>query len=296
MLFASMATEEGQLTPIGIVFAESPADFQRDRWDVVLFKSPLDFEVKQLSKYASACDAPTGLLMVVAQDQRLKVVGIATPHSRRIWRDESLLRVYVSKPGDISISRGKWEIVRYIHGNILPRPTDVGWTGAQHAIKQLDSIGHAALTDAASAPLRSVFYELGSIVEGMVKRKHGGILAVLGPEEKPGTFVGTPPWLSEPVRFGEAIRQMLMAETAQMERHVERIDFITGESAPPTEQDERLMEHARDAADRVERLTEQIAKLTTVDGAVVLSHQLDVIAFGAKLNSFDEVDPEVFFC
>jgi hypothetical protein len=64
MLFASMETEEGHLTPVGIVFAESFAPFHagRSHWEFVRFASHQLFDVSQIAKLASACGSLDSLL------------------------------------------------------------------------------------------------------------------------------------------------------------------------------------------------------------------------------------------
>jgi DNA integrity scanning protein DisA with diadenylate cyclase activity len=54
---------------------------------------------------------------------------------------------------------------------------------------------------------------------------------------------------------------------------------------PLTPKEEADAATAQQTTHRVDRLIAQIAKLTTIDGAVVMNHALGVLAFGAKLPS-----------
>jgi hypothetical protein len=141
MLFASMATEEGQLTPVGIVFAESLARFQAPQpgWDLVLLASREPFEVSQLAKLATACGSLESLLVVLTDENKLVVAGIATPHTRKFAEFDGLVRVRILKPGVISIGRHGGEAVRYERGKIRPKPPELVGGDGQYRI-QLDSI------------------------------------------------------------------------------------------------------------------------------------------------------------
>jgi hypothetical protein len=72
MLFASMATEEGHLTPVAIVYAESIEPFQAvapiaPAWDFVQFASSWKFDVNSIAKLASASGSLDSFLVVVPQ-------------------------------------------------------------------------------------------------------------------------------------------------------------------------------------------------------------------------------------
>ncbi|XXX80697.1 putative sensor domain DACNV-containing protein [Sorangium sp. So ce134] len=294
MFFASMATEEGRLNPVGIVFAGSLADFELDEpvWDLVRFGSPVAFDVEHVANLASACPWPRSFLSVVPQGGALVIAGIATPHSRRSFEVDQLVRVVVPKPGVVAVYRGEWEIVRYERGAVRT------WMPKNRP--QLDSIERTVLRDHARPHGRRVSKYLLRIVEGMVELGRGGLLVALGP--------------------GEGLPQLFGEEGNLLDTEVKRLDpalclgsaifelsaSAARESQPPSEPRRadrekpaarwpaRGPDHALKSSERLNRLLDLIVRLTTVDGAVVMSHALDVLAFGAKLPPPRAIISEVY--
>jgi hypothetical protein len=190
MLFASMATEEGHLTQVGIVFAQDEKPFQHKRtWNLTRFASTLGFDVSQLAKLASACGSSDSLLAVVPTEGKLEIVGIATPHSQWIEPD-LLVRVVILKPGVISVRRGEQELVRYERGSIPPQPPSLEKCNGQSR-PQLDSI-EREIFQADPMHLRiDVLDFLKPIIESMIRLGHGGLLAILGPDHDPTSSFDT---------------------------------------------------------------------------------------------------------
>ncbi|WP_081713696.1 DNA integrity scanning protein DisA nucleotide-binding domain protein [Cystobacter fuscus] len=303
MFFASQATEEGHFSRVGIVFIDDLDSFRNSRWTLVRFCSPLDFDVNHITKYASACGATDALFAVVADNQQLKIVGIATPPAPSFLAFIEFIQVIALNPGDVSVRRGVEEIVRYRRGRVLQNwpsvddPTEL----TKHHIKQLNTIQRAVIgNDAEPAYASSVFSELAFILKGMVRRKHGGLIVVLGPDDNLRGIFDSPMRLAEPLKFGEALRNMneaLSFQRAVSERNfnvlTKTFDYHAAEGYNQPNWQERADEDVQFAASVVSRMVEQITNFTTVDGAVVLNQQLDVLAFGVKLPSQDMDGVEV---
>ncbi|KYF80746.1 hypothetical protein BE20_11590 [Sorangium cellulosum] len=294
MFFASMATEEGRLNPVGVVFAGSLGDLELDEpaWDLVRFGSAVAFDVEHVANLASACAWPRSFLSVVPLDGSLVIAGIATPHSRRSFELDQLVRVVVPKPGVVAVYRGEWEIVRYERGAVRT------WMPKNRP--QLDSIERTVLRDLASPHGRRVSKYLLRIVEGMVELGRGGLLVVLGPGEGLPQLFGEEgnPFDTEVKRLDPA----LCLGSAILELSVS----AARESQPPSEPRQvdgkkpaadgaaRGPDHRFKSSERLNRLLDLIVRLTTVDGAVVMDHGLDVLAFGAKLPPPRSIISEVY--
>ncbi|KYF77880.1 hypothetical protein BE17_29925 [Sorangium cellulosum] len=292
MFFASMATEEGRLNPVGLVFAGAPADLESDgpAWDLVRFGSTVQFDVEHVANLASACAWPRSFLAVVPSEGSLVIAGIATPHSRHVFDIDQLVRVVVPKPGVVAVYRGEWEIVRYERGALRT------WMPKHRP--QLDSIERTVCGDQARPLIRNVRSYLLRVVEGMVELGRGGLLAILGPGEGLPQLFGEEgnPFDTEVKRLdpalclGSAILDIAEARPVQL-----AIDpRLTPGKAPASPGETRDPERARTSPDRVHRLLDLIVRLTTVDGAVVMSHALDVLAFGAKLPPAKAIISEIF--
>ncbi|WP_437290516.1 putative sensor domain DACNV-containing protein [Sorangium sp. So ce406] len=284
MFFASMATEEGRLNPVGLVFAGSPIEFESEgpAWDLVRFGSTVPFDVEHVANLASACAWPRSFLSVVPQDGSLVIAGIATPHSRQSFDIDQLVRVVVPKPGVVAVYRGEWEVVRYERGAVRT------WMPKHRP--QLDSIERTVFGEHARPIVRHVRNYLLRMVEAMVELGRGGLLAILGP--------------------GEGLPQLFGEEGNPFDTEVKRLDpaLCLGTAIleiadvhrtyPPDEPRKAPAAGAPDRSlpgpDRVHRLLDLIVRLTTVDGAVVMSHTLDVLAFGAKLPPSKGIISEIF--
>jgi hypothetical protein len=134
---------------------------------------------------------------------------------------------------------------------------------------------------------------LTRIMARMAELGHGGIVAVLAPDEGLETVVKTAKThetakkLAPPLGLGRAILQEYEAQMVDDDNDQRRF-WMVGDKVferPQTEDEVRDSNLAFKATELVKRWLEQIARLTTVDGAVIMSHSLEVLAFGAKLPS-----------
>ncbi|WP_437281567.1 putative sensor domain DACNV-containing protein [Sorangium sp. So ce375] len=286
LFFASMATEEGRLNPIGVVFAERLANFESGEpaWDLVRFGAPVAFDAEHLANLAPASAWPRSFLAVVPVEGSLVIAGIAGAHGHSSLALDQLVRVVAPKPGVVAVYRGDWEVVRYERGAVRT------WMPKNRP--QLDSIERTVARDQASSLVRNARSYLLRIVEGMVELGRGGLLVILGP--------------------GEGLPQLFGEEGNQLDTEVKRLDPALGlgsaivdlagarEAHPPDEQRKSPGAAARDSeqvlqrSERVNQVLDLIVRLTTVDGAVVMSHALDVLAFGAKLPPPRAIISEVF--
>jgi HAMP domain-containing protein len=279
MFFASMATEEGRIEPVGIVFAESVDAFTSTQslWDIITIRSPLRFTAREVTKLASICDFKRSFLAVVLQADDLKIVGIATPHSRTILPRDGLIRVLAPRPGTIVLYRGGWEFVRYERGFIRQSPPN--YLTSKAAQKTINSIAQAVF--GLFRANDELFQELSRIVAEVSHVGHGGIIAVLGPTDAPEPLLQEACALSAPIPLGEALRVYQELRRASM--HTD-----------PTQETLEDKERVEKASNRLGRLRQQLVRLTSVDGAVLLSHSLDVLAFGVKLAIEHAPSLEVF--
>ncbi|WNG29542.1 hypothetical protein F0U62_40260 [Cystobacter fuscus] len=296
MFFASLSTEEGRLNPVGIVFSDSfdPFELERPAWELVRFAVPMKFDVEHISRLSSTCEWTRSFLVVTRRAESLEIVGIATPHSRQFLDIDILIRVLSPKPGIVAVYRGTSEVVRYERGVIrFPPPAPLR---GKHR-PQLDSIEQAVLKEHASPPILGVRQFIERIVLDMVRLGHGGLLAILAPGEDPQPVIRESKRIEPPLELGSAIFEMYEAQMVAHSDDQHRFSFVNGEleERPETQDEAHNSFLAEKATRRVSRLLAQIARLTAVDGAVVMSHEFNVLAFGVKLSpSNDFKQLEVF--
>lgn len=277
MLFTSMATEEGHVQPVGIVFGEQREDFETSRWDLITIREPRRFDVGEVTKLAAICEFPRSCLAVMPAGNVLNVVGVATPKGRSLFRSDDLVRVLAPSPGIVVVGRGTREIVRYVRGSIPDEPP-IYWQHREgkeqrQLISIADSLGvrdpqpHDVLPRAASAFARGlqVFAQIFRVISEMSQLGHGGILAILGPKDDAQPLLVKARVLDSPIEYGSAVRDQQEAFTEWVrKRDWERVNSGTS------------LEH-------LERMQQQLVRFTAVDGAVLLNHSLQVLGFGVKL-------------
>lgn len=273
MLFASMATEEGHIQPVGVAFAEKRERFeeQKQPWTLVELRSPRPFDVRTVTKLASICEFARSFLAVVPVDGELKIIGVGTPGRATFFlRQDGLVRVMTPRPGTIFIFKGRREIIRYERGIIHPSPP--GYLDEHHP--QMTSVAEAVckshhLKKLNPSGAESLFFEeLSRVISKMIQVGHGGILAVLGPEDRAEPLLHKSYALALPIEYGGAIGESLQTNKDR------EILAIPSWTEPKT----------TTPSDPIERLRQELVRFTTIDGAVLLSHSLQVLGFGVKLS------------
>ncbi|APR87936.1 hypothetical protein A7982_13285 [Minicystis rosea] len=98
--------------------------------------------------------------------------------------------------------------------------------------------------------------------------------------------------LLPPLALGAAVVEMCEAQLVDNDRDNKRLRYQGNEltERPPTFEEARIARDVVKAAERVRRVVDQIVSLTTVDGAVIMSNALEVLAFGAKLPARTSLD------
>ncbi|WP_050430759.1 putative sensor domain DACNV-containing protein [Chondromyces crocatus] len=287
MFFASMASEEGKVHPSSIVFAEDLDAFESARpvWDMTRLAVPLPFDVAHVPRLASACHWPHAFLAVVPQRDRLMIAGIATAHSRRLLEVDPLVRISAPKPGVLVVRRGEWEVARYERGTVRSAMS-------RHRV-QIETIERRLAVQHAPPFLHPINDILMRIVSEMLDLRHGGLIAILGPGEDIDVDSENRQVDAEPMRLvpklalGAWIRDMIALYVSSRSKNAGASPVEA--RAEGARASTSALSRASEAAARVDRALDQIARLTTVDGAVIMSHGLEVLAFGAKLRASKQV-------
>lgn len=274
MLFASIAPEEGRTQPVGIVWAARLDEFgsQEFPWDLTTFREHKRFGVEDVAKLAAVGEFPRGLLVVTLEDGELKIVGVATPHSRILAR-EGMVRVLAPRPGTVVVTRGTKEVVRYDKGSIRPLPPDFvdhnqgrrpeQWTSITKAVTESTLPAGFTLPDAELY----LIDELLRVVSKMSYLGRGGILAVRGPSNEATALPDGAIELAPPMEYGRAIWAHLKAKHERLRR------LPLG-----------LRDEMDTTSQPLERARQQLVRLTAVDGAVLMSHSLRILSFGTKFK------------
>jgi len=272
IFFAGLATYEGEHRPIGVVFlGRSSTDVVIPdasgvallyQWKIVRFETPRPFIIPELVKLAVAgAERRIHTGVNVLDDGRVAITGLAREGFNA--DGDPFVRVVASRPGCLSIRCGRELILGYEHGSILTGGENLVFVAGpvRHA---LETIARAAHMDDAAVPV--YLDAVRSLVREMAAHGHGGLL-VISPEERP--LVHSAPY-----------RMALDSSIGALLRLGRRIDpsrSPSGELAFA-----QLLRNA--FLTETERVIEELGALTAIDGALILSRSLALIAFGAILR------------
>jgi hypothetical protein len=270
--FASMATEEGTFCRPGIIWAASPEALDKGR--LTSFIQPILMTVDAVRKISALCDFGNSFLLISHQ-LPLHITGIFRPSI--VWNyfgvlSSSTVRVLASRPGLIGVYQGQREHVRYEHGAVANRGPNISSYDVGQIKSVVDSIWLAGDTEHCAQFVWDVIFRIALRLRAL---DCGGMLAIHGPGEPPHSGVLESRELAPPLPLGAAVRSAFGD-----------IDRVAPHGGPePTIADYKTAFDAKIASDNLRELEEDVARLASVDGSVVLDARFQVVAFAAKLEA-----------
>jgi hypothetical protein len=296
VFFAGLETYEGERNPIGVAFlGKSRADFAISegaesagallyQWKILQFESPRPFAIGELVKLAVAgVDRRIYSAVRLLEDGTLAISGLA--REGLSVNPGPFVTIVASRPGCLFIRSGRDLLLGYERGAIFTEGDDV--------VLSIGPVRRALEATAGAAGLDGdIFYDyldaVRSLVREMAAHGRGGIL-IISPDEHPK------------VAESATYRMMLDSSVASLLRMVQRINRKKGAETLPrprlrdpgrslSETAARGGEHLafgdlfRNALQtEVERVIEELSALTGIDGAILLSRDLALVAFGVIL-------------
>jgi len=294
IFFAGLDTYEGEHNPISVVFVgrHTTADFVMPegtaavaaplyRWKILRFAFPRPFAIRDLVKFGVAgADQRIYSAVGVLPDGRLAITGLAREGVNT--GSDPFIRIVASRPGCLSIRSGRGLGIEYERGVIVTIDDDrVFSAGSVH--RALETIARSAEVDDEVIP--RYLDAVVDLAHEMVAHGRGGIL-IVSAEEQPAVADAAP------------YRMVLDSSLAMLLRLAWRVTVKrgSGPSAPHAPGDDgngvsaaRVEQTAFGALLRnaflreAERVVEELGRLTAIDGAVLLSRALALVAFGVIL-------------
>lgn len=277
LFFASLLREEGHDLTFNVVYpglfeAAHPTPERQHGWapwHAIDFATPDLFTPSNVAKHALLAHSDSEYLIVHAMDDTLKITGVG--HQADLpWFGDRLLTARVVHAGSIRFFYGSKEILSYSSGaveSIFPWPFAA-------PLRALNDVTAAlgAMTELAADKREFASAALNMLSTELIRRRHGGIIAVLSQDDlqKNSTFGAQR--LTSPLDFGATFAKSWEAST------------VNGNKEEPAE-DEKL--YAQDASLSCARALGFIGGMTTVDGAVLATPALSVVGFRAKLPAPD---------
>jgi hypothetical protein len=278
--FASIATDEGRIVPLRLVFTEraearrigasrSDGEDLPWTWRPRRLVKPRPFAVDELARCARALQSPLSYVLVGEPDDGgdgLSILGFAHEGF-----DGPFLCVLAPRPGWLQFQFMPDAIIfEYRNGGVRLAPPAVfeaegpirqRLLSAAHAISARPEVGHLYCAI------------VGSLTHAMDNHRRGGILALLsGPARRAAQFRPLHDFtlareLMELVRLQAELKAQDQAEDGALQENLRH-----GLHA-----EVRWHEHC------IRRLIAELGGFTATDGATLLAEDLGLIAFGEKL-------------
>lgn len=294
-LRASLEREEGEFSPFSVALEPPNPDEFKSHYK---FDREIDFTSANLTKLAKALDPNNYHIGVWFSPADRALTGL--PQNLVIWGFKPKLLWFLTinsvSPGKISLSclsgtkaSFKCLISLAITGFVNPFSTRANpitdWLGKERTLGSIHKAG-----------------DLNNIFSRMFRQGRGGTVLLVGDDQK----------------WKESIEQPLMYEPAGyisgyayptiVDKYKVLDDFESRVRSGTLKLDQQ--EHARDklmsALEKGKSSLEAIYDLTTLDGATILSRNLEVFAFGAKIASkvdlqtiaisepFEDATPDIY--
>ena len=296
VFFAGLETYEGERNPIGVAFlGRSRVDFALSegaesagallyQWKILQFESPRPFAIGELVKLAVAgVDRRIYSAVRMLEDGTLVISGLAREGLNT--NSGPFVKIVASRPGCLSIRSGRDLLLGYERGAIF--------TDGEDVVLSIGPVRRALEATAGAAGLDGDIFSdyldaVRSLVHEMAAHGRGGIL-IISPDEHPR------------VAESATYRMMLDSSVASLLRMVQRINRKKGADLPPPRPRKLGSSQSSETAARgteslafgdlfrnalqteVERVIEELSALTGIDGAILLSRDLALVAFGVIL-------------
>ena len=268
--WASLTTNEGRPTRVRLVMLLSAS-----AESVLAFKHPIPFTEEEVARLAPAARS-TGWLAVDAMHQPGTIWGISQhPISERL----GAITIDVSDPGVIRVGFGPSQSFVVFAGRSTASPHDAGDMTLTSRLRDVLS-GDGPETDDHAAMRKCV--ALSALARMVLEDRHGGTLLVV-----PDT---TGPWMDSLSPFTHAFREpdtsVREAIAAVQDQELSRIGGLGTLYRTDVSSDVKaaILAAVSQLHWHPEVVLRPVARLAAVDGAVVMTAELDILGFGAMIS------------
>jgi Probable sensor domain DACNV len=277
--WASVRSNEGRATRVCITVA-SPKTVP----GALAFKTPQAYDRSQIVKLAAAVP-PNGSLLVSADSDQLHVWGFS--RSRGGWGIDTV-SIEISEPGTIRFCIGPIRPFAVLTGDAVQFIEGTSIDLAAH----LQRVLHKALQSNEYIETQAIWLEclaIRNLARTIVEDGHGGIILIVpnAPSDclnylDPFDLLFETPDTS----ISDAIRQSLRSQFAEGEA----FQRLSEKIQPDDQRDLFTLINSRPQLDwGASRETRHIASLAGVDGAIVMTGDLQTLGFGATIAVPKEV-------
>jgi hypothetical protein len=280
LFFTSLLTEEGRHVGFHVVFHGANLPIEEGewgRWTIVRFEVARALTPDGLVKLAALATKDGQHLVIQSMEKGLEIIGIATATPFGMFSSKhAALTVHVDRPGSLRFFFGDNELPAYQAGRLHtpePWPFDSPSKIPALAARLRERGSH----ECDIAPLTS--FVLRSLLTALVGTGHGGIIAFVG-ENQLDELVPARSRLLERIDLYEKAM-----EAAENRRAREAQAAPSQAATIETMRAYNTREEAERAAQReLLRRIRLVGSLTTLDGAVIVTHGLEAVGFGVQLK------------
>jgi hypothetical protein len=271
--WASLTTNEGRPTRVRLAMMPSGS------LDTVLaFKHPIPYIEEEVAKLAPAAWS-TGWLAVDAMRQPFSIWGIS---QHPIYERLGAITVDVTDPGVMRVGFGPSQSFVVFAGRSTTSPRDAGDMALTTRLRRVLGQDGAEHSEAANNTAWRESMALGALARMVLEDKHGGTLLVVPDAAGPWTDSLTP-FTHAFLQPDSSVRAAIAAAQDQ-----ELSDAGVLKTLHESDASGDLKAAIRAAFSQLnwhpEVVLRPIARLAAVDGAVVVTADLDVLGFGAMIN------------
>jgi hypothetical protein len=279
--WTSLRTNEGRPTH----FSATLVGRHRHR-DAIAFAEGIPFQEAQIARVAPALP-PGGTLLVSMAGGGFDIWGFWRGRQMEMWT----VSVDVAEPGVIRVGAGPYQPFAVLDGRLDPIISDTR-TRLPHYLQ-----GKLKKTSPTNDIIetQAVWHEsiaLGDLARVILAEGHGGTLLIVS-DDSGSWQASLDPFayrLAEPdTTIRDGIRQQLVIAQARAQAtgEVSKLDI-------PDETKKLLMKSLPAAPSDIVNIVRPTASLAAVDGAVVVTQDLRVLGFGAKISAGNVTTVNIF--
>lgn len=310
--FASLKQEEGRPTRFTLVLCGSaklgnPAFRYSDYtklFNVMRFASPRAFSKGELIRLAPACEPKKTLLLASHTEQKagLCLWGIVDvgndPSGSHVGLTE--LQVCVFAPGELKVTLHGRTLCNYKNGHIQFPERSLVNSGFLYQFFKPTSLTLAREVMAATGQkpdsqihkrdfrAMSYVFALQTIAERVHELKHGGCILIV-PEKRKPLHIG--------IKYQCADNTIWTCLKGKLILHDQYYGMNSATPRQPeTATASSLQSQMQDVENGLRDAIEAMARLTAVDGAVIVNRKLELIGFGAVAKLGQTAPYQVFRC
>ncbi|MEI9962142.1 MAG: putative sensor domain DACNV-containing protein [Limisphaerales bacterium] len=310
--FASLKQEEGRPTQFNLVLCGSvklsnPA-FRYSRYtklfNLMRFASPRTFSTSELVRLAPACEPDKTLLLVshVEKKAGLFLWGIVDVGKDSSGSHVSLseLQVRVLAPGELTIILHGHTLCNYKNGKVLFPERSLVNSGCIYRFFKPTSLtlvrevmvatGQKSNRQIHERDFRAISYlfTLQKIAERIHEMKHGGCIFIVPEKKKP---------LHTDVKYQCGDKTIWICLKGKWILHHQYYGIDSATSVKhDAETATSLQSQMQDVENGLRDALDAVARLTAVDGAVVINRKLELIGFGTVVKLGQTAPYKVFRC